>query len=347
MAVITYIGAGQMASALTFPAFENGHEIRLVGTPLDREIIEECIHSDFHINLKRKLHHGIRYYQVEEVQDSINGADVILCGVSSFGVEWFREEILHRIPRGIPVLSVTKGMIEGENGTLVTYPDYWESSEGGKGLMIQAIGGPCTSYEMADHDPTNVAFCGKDVGILRYLKSLYATDYYHVTLSDDVKGVELAVALKNAYALAVSLTIGCVESREGKGVLHYNSQAAAFTQAICEIQNLLRFFGGRDENIMYAAGDLYVTIFGGRTRRIGILLGNGMPLEQALEELKGVTLESLVISGRVARTIRSLDVRGELNAADFPLLMHVDEVISRGAEPELPWKLFEKEFFTE
>ena len=40
MKVITFIGAGQMASALTYPATENGNIVRLVGTPLDREIIE-------------------------------------------------------------------------------------------------------------------------------------------------------------------------------------------------------------------------------------------------------------------------------------------------------------------
>ena len=27
MSIITFVGAGQMASALTFPAFENGHEV--------------------------------------------------------------------------------------------------------------------------------------------------------------------------------------------------------------------------------------------------------------------------------------------------------------------------------
>ena len=40
MSVVTLIGAGQMASALTFPLFENGHEVRLVGSPLDDEIID-------------------------------------------------------------------------------------------------------------------------------------------------------------------------------------------------------------------------------------------------------------------------------------------------------------------
>ena len=42
MAVITIIGAGMMGSALAFPARENGNTVRLVGTPLDREIIDTC-----------------------------------------------------------------------------------------------------------------------------------------------------------------------------------------------------------------------------------------------------------------------------------------------------------------
>ena len=40
--VITIIGSGMMGSALAFPAAENGHEVRLVGTHLDRDIIDEC-----------------------------------------------------------------------------------------------------------------------------------------------------------------------------------------------------------------------------------------------------------------------------------------------------------------
>ena len=38
MAVITIVGAGMMGSALAFPARENQHEVRIVGTHLDREI---------------------------------------------------------------------------------------------------------------------------------------------------------------------------------------------------------------------------------------------------------------------------------------------------------------------
>ena len=40
MSTITVIGAGVMASSLSFPAVENGNEMRLTGTPLDRDIID-------------------------------------------------------------------------------------------------------------------------------------------------------------------------------------------------------------------------------------------------------------------------------------------------------------------
>lgn len=40
MALITVICSGMMGTAITYPAAENGHTIRLVGSPLDNEIIE-------------------------------------------------------------------------------------------------------------------------------------------------------------------------------------------------------------------------------------------------------------------------------------------------------------------
>ncbi len=40
MAIITVVCLGMMGSAITFPAAHNGHTIRLVGSPLDNDIIE-------------------------------------------------------------------------------------------------------------------------------------------------------------------------------------------------------------------------------------------------------------------------------------------------------------------
>lgn len=349
MAIVTIAGSGMMGSALAFPARENGHEVRLVGTHLDRDIIEASKKTGRHPKFDTDFPAGVKYYQIEQLDEAISGADMVICGVSSFGVDWFGETVLPVIPEETPVLSVTKGLVDRDDGTLICYPHYWREMLAKKGLKrnINAIGGPCTSYELVAHDQTEVYFCGDDKETLRRLREIMKTDYYHISLSDDVVGVEAAVALKNGYALGITLTVGMQQKIYGENaVLHWNSQAAAFGQGVREMRRLLRLIGGSDDNIVVGAGDLYVTVYGGRTRLVGILLGKGYTYEQAMDELKGVTLESLVVAKRVARAVKIKAHRGEAELKDFPMLMHVDDIISNGRPVDIPWEAFTEEAFT-
>lgn len=344
MATVTIIGAGMMGSALAFPARENGNEVRLVGTHLDREIIDVSRKTGRHPKFKTDFPTGIKYYQVEEMKEAIDGADMIIGGVSSFGVDWFSDTVLPLIPDSVPVLTVTKGLMDTPDGKLLTYPDLWQAKLDaiGSRVKLNAIGGPCTSYELVAHDQTEVAFCGKDMETLRKLKAIMATDYYHISLTTDVTGIESAVALKNGYALGIALTVGLNQRRFGlDSELHYNSQAAVFGQAVKEMSRLLDYQGaGTLDNLTVGAGDLYVTVYGGRTRLVGILLGRGMNIDEAKAELKGVTLESLVVAVRVARAVRVCAEKGILNLSDFPLLMHVDDILTERKEVNIPWESF-------
>lgn len=342
MAVITIIGSGMMGSALAFPARENGNEVRLVGTHLDREIIDTCIQTGRHPKFSKDFPKGVQYYQIEDVTKAIAGADMIIGGVSSFGVDWFGDIILPLIPESTPVLTVTKGLINTPEGKLITYPDYWKSKLQGKKLSLNAIGGPCTSYELVAHDQTEVTFCGEDLDTLRLLRSYMETDYYHISLSTDVTGIESAVALKNGYALGIALTIGLNQKAFGlDSELHFNSQAAVFGQSVKEMHRLLTFQGaGTLDNLAVGAGDLYVTVYGGRTRLVGILLGRGLTIDEAEAELKGVTLESLVVARRVAEAVRVSAAKGILDPKDFPLLMHIDDILTQKVPVNIPWNDF-------
>ncbi len=344
MKAITIIGAGMMGSALAFPARENGNEVRLVGTPLDREIIECCKQTNRHPKFSKAFPEGVVYYQIEELTEAINGADLIICGVSSFGVSWFKDEILPKLHENVPVISVTKGLINTADGALLTYLDIWQEKLKllGKSIPLNAIGGPCTSYELIAHDQTEVTFCGKNMPVLRMIKSAMATDYYHISLSTDIVGVESAVALKNGYALGIALTIGLNQKRLGiDSELHFNSQAAVFGQAIREMYKLLKIQGADNlNNLALGAGDLYVTVYGGRTRLVGILLGRGLSIDEAKSELKGVTLESLVVAERVARAVKLKAEKGLVSTENFPLLMHIDEIITQKKAVNIPWDKF-------
>ena len=344
MSTVTIIGSGMMGSALAFPARENGNCVRLVGTPLDREIIESCKATGKHPKLPLPFPAGVEYYQIEDVATALEGADIVIGGVSSFGVEWFADQILPILPEGMKVLTVTKGLMDTEDGRLITYPALWQKKLDslGKYLSMNAVGGPCTSYELVQHDQTEVAFCGSNMDDLRYIKSVMQTDYYHISLSLDIVGIESAVALKNGYALGIALTIGLNQKEFGlDSEQHYNSQAAVFGQAVKEMAKLLQFQGAPDlNNLSVGLGDLYVTVYGGRTRLIGILLGRGMDIDSAKEALNGVTLESLVVSGRVAKVIRQNIAKGVLDAKDFPLLLHIDEIVTEKRPVNLPWECF-------
>ena len=278
MSNITIVGAGMMGSALAFPARENGHRVRLTGTHLDREIIAESKRTGKHPKFDKPFPAGVEYFYFEELAEALEGADMVICGVNSFGVDWFMQEVLPHIPDTTPVLSVTKGLVAYDDGTLISYPEYWERSIAPRKMNLNAVGGPCTSYEL-------------------------------------VNGV------------------GCTP--------HYNSQAAMFYQSVKEIRKLLTYLTGNDRQIDSAAGDMYVTIFGGRTRLIGTLLGRGYGIDEALAELKGVTLESLVIIGRINKAVKKLAQDGKLDAAEFPLLMHMDAIIEgKATSEEIPWERF-------
>ncbi|MCI8387935.1 MAG: glycerol-3-phosphate dehydrogenase [Clostridiales bacterium] len=344
MAIVTIVGSGMMGSALAFPALENGHEVRLVGSPLDNEIIDNCIKTGRHPKFNRDFPAGIKYYKIDALEAALDGADMVIGGVSSFGVDWFGDYVLPRVNENTPILSVTKGLFDIDDGRLLTYPELWERRLAEKGIKrsINAIGGPCTSYELVAQDQTEVAFCGHDMAVLEKLREIMTTDYYHISLSRDVVGIESTVALKNGYALGIALTIGLNQRRFGiDSELHFNSQAAVFGQAVREMAKLLELQGaGTLDNLAVGVGDLYVTVYGGRTRLVGILLGRGLDIDEAKRELNGVTLESLVVAERVARAVRVCATAGKIDIADFPLLMHVDDIITKHAAVDIPWEKF-------
>jgi len=338
MSIVTIVGAGMMGSAMCIPAVDNGHEVRLVGTPLDREIITEAQETGYHKTLKRKLPEGVTCFQIEKLEEALEGADLLIGGVSSFGVEWFGDEVLPKIPKSLPVLSITKGLHSEPDGTLTAFPDYLATKPGCDGLSLNAVGGPCISFELADRHHTVVAFCGNNMDDLIKIKNMLSTEYYHITPTTDVIGVETAVAMKNAYALGVSLAIGLAEAKNGVGCKEeYNPQAGLFAQSTKEMYKLIEMVGGEKEQILFGAGDLYVTVFGGRTRMIGTLLGRGMTFKEAREELSGVTLESVAITQVVIEAL----IHQGVNLKEFPLLNHIYQMITEGITVDVPWNQFD------
>ncbi len=59
-----------------------------------------------------------------------------------------------------------------------------------------------------------------------------------------------------------------------------------------------------------------------------------------MEILAGVTLESLVVARRVAKAIYRKAELGQVDLKDFPMLVHVEGILEKGADAQHPWEAY-------
>jgi glycerol-3-phosphate dehydrogenase (NAD(P)+) len=346
MAIITIIGAGNMGTGISWPIADNEHEIRLVGTHLDNNIIDSIKKNRVHPKLKREVPESIKAYYHDEIPQAVAGADLIVSGVSSFGVEWFAQQVGPYLKPEVPVLAITKGLVAKENGDLQILPDYLNDllPENIRGkISLNAVAGPCIAQELSVRRQTCVYFCGRDEATLKQLRNLFATPYYHILVSTDFIGAEAGVAMKNAYSICINFPIGVYEKEGPDGIAQmFNPQAALFAQSMREMRNLVDLMGGKRESLieLSGSGDLYVTVFGGRNAKLGKLLGQNYSYDAARELLAGETLEGVEIMTRVCKALPKLESRGLAKQSDYPLLMHLYQVIYKGERVNVPWEKF-------
>ena len=345
---VSIIGLGVMGSALVYPLSRNRVSLRIVGTPFDREIIDACRQSGRNPKLSRPFPEGIVYEQFENWKDVIPGSDFVIGGISSYGAEWFLEEVLYHLPPEIPVITVVKGLRVAEDGSLSTWPEYWEKKLAERGLQrsIYMLGGPGIAQDILDGEHTVTTISGPDPEVLRMMKECLETDYLHVSTTHDVKGLEYAVAIKNAYALGPAIAIGLGKRAKDSRSAGVNAQAAAFFQAAREMRRILRSVQAESDCISMGIADLFVTVEGGRTRDFGILLGEGFSREEAQRRLPGVTLESISAVKSLYEGLRVLADKGTETPAgpvrmeEFPLITHLYRVLFEGRDADLPWEKF-------
>lgn len=349
MAKVTILGAGLMGSAVAWPLVDNGHEVRLVGTHLDDAIIRSCLDRGYHPRLKRQLPDGVMPYYVKELPQALDGADLIVSGVNSLGVRWIARALGPLLWPGARLIAVTKGLEAGPDGGVRILPDLLRDELPEiirDRVSLNAIGGPCIAGELAGRRQTCVVFAGRDSDTLDWLRGLFATSYYHIWTSTDIVGVEVCAALKNAYTLAVGMATGLLDQDGGPdnaGASMHNLAAALFGASAREMRRIVELMGGDIEHVtgLPGVGDQYVTCVGGRTIRMGRLLGAGLTYTEAVLQMAGETLEGVYIVKQMAQVLPEWERQGVIGRNDLPLMRMLCRVINEDAKVEIPYeKLF-------
>lgn len=346
MARVTIFGAGLMGTALAWPLADNGHDVRLVGTHLDAEIIRSCRDGGYHPKLRRRLPGKVTPYYLEELPRALDGADVIVSGVSSPGVRWIARTLGPVLWPGATIIAVTKGLEADVDGKLRILPDllHDELPDGIRDqVTLSAIAGPCIAGELAGRRQSCVVFTGRDAAALSHLRTVFATSYYHIWTSTDIVGVEACAALKNAYTIAIGMATGLLDLDGGPdnaGASMHNLAAALFGASAREMSRIVGLLGGGIENVPWlpGVGDQYVTCVGGRTIRLGRLLGAGLTYTEAVLEMVGETLEGAYIVRQMAQMLPEWERQGRIGRHELPLLRMLCRVITEEARVDIPFE---------
>ena len=322
-----------MGSATALPLAERGHSVDLVGTHLDDAVVDAMRADHVHPRLGVALPEEVRPMRLSALADALASADLVVLGVSSAGVAWAADTLGRALPRALPIAMVTKGL-HAVGGALRILPDELRDGLPAE-LRVEPvmIGGPCIAGELARRTPSTVVLASRDRTAAEAFAACASGPFYRPVVVEDVIGVCGCAALKNAYAVAVGVASGLHERTGGRpgAVAHHNLEAAVFGRAVAETSRLVEALGGRRQSVagLAGAGDLFVTCQGGRSTRLGRLLGLGRSLAEARAEMSApgapVTLEGV----EVAEIVCAALPRG-VARADVPVLDCLREILFEG-----------------
>lgn len=310
---VSVIGSGGWGTALALVLLENGSEVTMWSyTKEEHDVLAQTRENPMlrGVSLPETL-------RLTTDLSCVKGCKVVVLSTPSFAVRGTARNMAPLLEPGTVVVVVSKGI---EKDTSLTLTQVVEE-EVGEYCPVVALCGPSHAEEVGRRVPTAVVSASTDRGAAELVQEIFMNERFRVYASDDVIGVELGAALKNIIAL-------CAGALDGMGYGD-NTRAMLMTRGLAEIARLAVAMGGRRETVagLTGVGDLIVTCCSmhSRNRRCGIMIGQGVPVEQALKESGGV-VEGYYAAANAKTLADKLGV-------DMPISQAAYQVFYEGKDP--------------
>ena len=314
--VIAVLGAGSWGTALAMQLDRSGSKALLWGR--DPHQIRDMRVS----RVNQRFLPGITLSDSIEVlsslQEAVMQADHVLLAVPSHAFRETLERLRAALRAGAGLVWACKGFEPGSGRLLhQVAADVLGASQD-----VAVVTGPTFASEVARNLPTAITVASPDAGFAGRVASALHGDRFRAYTTDDIIGAELGGAVKNVMAIATGICDGMH--------LGDNARAALITRGLAEMMRLGEAMGGRSETLMglAGAGDLVLTCTGdeSRNRRLGLALGRGRDLEEAVAEI-GQVVEGIGASTEVIRLAQRHEV-------SMPISEQVHGLLKRGWDPE-------------
>jgi len=314
MNTFTVLGAGSWGTALAVQLARNGVPTTLWGrTP--QAVVEMAT-----------TRRNARYLPDLELPDAlqlsaalepcVRDAGTVLLAVPSHAFDDLLLAIAPWVAPGVGIAWATKGFDPASGRFL-----HELVAERLPGHAAAVVTGPSFAREVALGLPTALTVHSADAAFAQDVARALHSPRFRAYTGNDVLGAELGGAMKNVLAVATGVADGMQ--------MGLNARAGLITRGLAEMLRLGGALGTRAETLMGLAGlgDLVLTCTGdlSRNRRLGLALGRGTPLAQAIAEI-GQVVESV-------QTVDTVMKLADAHGVELPITALVQKVLHEELTP--------------
>ena len=271
---VAVIGSGAWGTALAIRLCGNGHDVTM------------WTHSP---EKARWMEHSRRCPRLPKAELPSNmtitadpacvaGCKLVVMATPSFPIRDVCRQIAPYLDEETVMVSVTKGI---EQGTLMRMSEV-VAQETNRPVVV--LTGPSHAEEVAFNVPTGLLSACTDQKLSELVQDAFMSDTLRVYTSGDPVGAEIGGAMKNVIALCAGVSdgLGCGD----------NTKAMLMTRGLTEMARLGVSLGAHRDTFagLSGVGDLIVTCTSmhSRNRRAGILIGQGLGVQEAMKEVGAV-----------------------------------------------------------
>lgn len=274
---VAVVGGGAWGTALGDQLARGGHAVVLWARETD--VAQELNERHQNPRFLPGITVDAALRATDDLSAALRGAELVLYVAPSHVLREVVRAGEPAVDRGALLVVATKGI---ERGSLALMTDVVGSELPGR--QVVALSGPSFALEVARGHPTAIVAASDVVPAAEIVQRVLSSRTLRIYTNDDVRGVELAGALKNVMAVATGIAEGLD--------LGLNSRAALITRGLAEMTRLGVALGARASTFAGLAGmgDLVLTCTGAlsRNRSVGLDVGKGKSLPEVLSQRESV-----------------------------------------------------------
>lgn len=273
---ITILGAGSYGTALAISFSRNGSPAYLWG------------HNSAHIAQMQVERQNRRFlpdvifpdelHLESDLTQALARSQDILIVVPSHAFNEILAQIRPHLQPHHRLIWATKGLERDTGRLLQTVVE----EQLGVQYPLAVLSGPTFAKELAQGLPTAITLASNNENFaLEFQTRIHCSKHFRVYVNSDMIGVQLGGAIKNVIAIGAGISDGM-----GFGA---NARTALITRGIAEISRLGMSLGANPNTFtgMSGLGDLMLTCTDNqsRNRRFGLMLGEGLDAQAAMQKI--------------------------------------------------------------